>query len=402
MRRILTLTLGLCLFLAGCATTPAGQRPLTLLISIDGFRPDYLDRGVTPVLCQLAADGAQGAMRPSFPTKTFPNHYTLVTGLRPDRHGIVDNTMQDPGVTGVTFSMGNKSAVTDPQWWNDATPIWVSAERAGVRTATLFWPGSEAAVQGVRPSQWLAFDQTMPADARVNRVLTWLDAPAGERPGFVTLYFDEVDTAGHNFGPDSDQVNAAAARTDLAIGRLLQGLGGRGIAANLVIVADHGMAATSIERQIVVEDLLPEGSARVLSYGAFATFYPNAGREADVAEALLRNHREMKCWRKGQIPPEFHYGRHRRVAPFVCLPQIGWEVVSRDHAGRRAGGAHGYDPAAAEMAALFIANGPAFRRGVRLPTFDNVDVYPLLARLLSVRPEPGDGDLSSVQAALRP
>jgi predicted AlkP superfamily pyrophosphatase or phosphodiesterase len=400
MLRKLISAIGLCLFLAACATTAPAERPLTVLISIDGFRPDYLDRGVTPVLARLAANGAQAAMRPSFPTKTFPNHYTLVTGLRPDRHGIVDNTMLDPAAQGVTFSMGNAAAVTDGRWWSDGTPLWVSAERAGVRSGTMFWPGSEAAIQGVRPSKWAPFDQKMSADARVDQVLAWLGAPAGERPRFVTLYFDEVDTAGHNFGPDSAEVNAAAARTDAAIGRLILGLGARGLAADLVIVADHGMAATAIERRIIAEDVLPQGSARVLSYGAFATFYANPGREPEVAQALLKSHPHMQCWRKGEVPARFHYGRHRRVPPFVCLPEVGWEVVSRDRADRPAGGAHGYDPAAPEMAALFIAHGPSIRPGVTLPAFDNVDVYPLLARLLGVRPEPGDGQPSSTTAAL--
>jgi predicted AlkP superfamily pyrophosphatase or phosphodiesterase len=401
MLRKLILTLGLCLFLAACATTQPAERPLTVLISVDGFRPDYLDRGVTPVLARLAAAGAQASMRPSFPTKTFPNHYTLVTGLRPDRHGVVDNNMLDPDAPGVTFSMGNAAAVTDARWWNDATPIWVTAERAGVRTGTMFWPGSEAAIQGVRPSRWAAFDQKMSADARVDQVLAWLDAPAAERLQFLTLYFDEVDTAGHNFGPDSNEVNAAATRTDVAIGRLLQGLGGRGMAANLVIAADHGMAATAIQRRIIAEDVLPQGSARVFTYGAFATFYPNPGREAEAVAALIKRHPHMQCWRKGDTPARFHYGRHRRVPPVICLPDVGWEVVSRDRANRPAGGAHGYDPRAPEMAALFIAHGPSVRPGITLPSFDNVDVYPLLARLVGVRPEPSDGRLSSTRAALR-
>src|SRR5215212_2405737 len=148
--------------LSACATVaPSPERPPVILVSIDGFRPDYLDRGVTPVLSGLAADGVRAAMRPSFPSKTFPNHYTLVTGLRPDRNGIVENNMEDAAIPGVTFKMSNQEAVVDRRWWDQAEPIWVTAEKAGIRSATMFWPGSEADIRGVRPSYWLPFDQTM-------------------------------------------------------------------------------------------------------------------------------------------------------------------------------------------------------------------------------------------------
>ncbi|MDB5420237.1 MAG: phosphodiesterase, partial [Brevundimonas sp.] len=206
------------LALASCATPPlahapatavieaaATERPLVILVSIDGFRADYLGRGKTPVLSRLAAEGVTGPMEPSFPSKTFPNHYTIVTGLRPDHHGIVNNNMVDPTIPGVEFRLGNAAAVTDRRWWDDGEPIWVTAENAGLTSAAMFWPGSEADVRGVRPSLYAVFDQAMPGDARVNRLLSWLDLPAEgakgqRRPDIATLYFDVVDTAGHNRG----------------------------------------------------------------------------------------------------------------------------------------------------------------------------------------------------------
>jgi predicted AlkP superfamily pyrophosphatase or phosphodiesterase len=394
------------LTLAACATTspPApGPRPLTILISIDGFRPDYLDRGVTPTLSALAASGVRASMRPSFPTKTFPNHYTLVTGLRPDRNGVVDNTMLDPDIPGVTFKMTDKLITADARWWNQATPIWVSAERAGVRTATMFWPGSDTAIQGVRPSLWRQFDQSVPADARTDQLLQWLDAPPAERARFATLYFDDVDTAGHRFGPNAPELNTAAAKVDAAVGRLLGGLKARGIAANLVIVADHGMAATPETQKVFYDDLLPADAARTITLGAFLSLYPNPGHEAQVAKALLAPHAHMQCWRKEDIPARYHYGANPRVPPYFCLPQTGWTISTRDYKPRNPErGAHGYDPYAPEMAAIFIGEGPAFRQGVKLKPFDNVDVYPLLARLIGVKPEANDGKLSEVAAALRP
>ena len=394
------------LVLASCASPLAkpqlaggGERPVVVLISIDGFRADYLDRGVTPNLSRLAAEGAHGAIRPSFPTKTFPNHYSLVTGLRPDRHGIVDNNMIDPEIPDVAFSLSNKAAVRDARWWNDGTPIWVSAERAGIRSATMFWPGSEAAIQGVRPSRWLPFKQSMPATARTDQVLAWLDEPAATRPRLITLYFDEVDTAGHYHGPDSTQVAEAAGRTDAAIGRLTEGLKARGLKANLVIASDHGMAAVASDRVIYIENLASADLGKPLALGAFMTYYPAPGREAEAEAALLVRRPHVTCWRKGEIPARYHFGAHRRVAPIFCLPETGWVITTRAKRPPK-GGNHGFDPYSPEMAAIFIGHGPAFARGRATPLTDNVDVYPLLARLLGLAPEPNDGGSTLVDAAL--
>lgn len=391
------------LILGACAHGPpqAGQQPLLVLVSLDGFRPDYLDRGITPNLSRLVAEGARGEMRPSFPSKTFPNHFTLVTGLRPNRHGIVDNTFEDPEIPGVRFSMSNRVAVADPRWWSDGTPIWITAERAGLRTAPVYWPGSETTFGGVRPTYWSPFAKTLPAEGRVDVTLAYLDQP--QRPAFATLYMEDVDTAGHDFGPDSAELNAAVARVDAALGRFVAGLQARRIEANLVIVADHGMAATAPERAIILDDLLPLDAIRTTGLGAFLAGAAAAGRGAEVDAALLRPHPNMECWRKGDIPAKHRYGSHRRVQPIFCLPRTGWEITTRERYAKDppGGGNHGFDPAAAEMRALFIGAGPAFRAGVRPAVFDNVDIYPLMARLLGVRPEPNDGDLDELAQALK-
>ena len=400
--RHLILRLAAALWLIAGPAAAAANKPLVILISMDGFRTDYLDRGITPNLSRLAAEGARGAVRPSFPSKTFPNHYTLVTGLRPDHHGIVDNNMRDPAIPGVIFKMSDKTAVTDARWWNDGTPIWVSAERAGLKAATMFWPGSEADIQGVRPSYWKPFDQTVTPEARVDQVLAWLDLPEAERPALVTLYFDETDTAGHGGGPDSAALSAAVAHTDAVIGKLVAGLAARGLAADLMITADHGMAATSPERAVYLEDVVSPEAGERLGMGAFMTMTPAPGREAEVEKALLKPHEHMTCWAKGHFPARFHYGHHRRVPPIFCLAQTGWEITTRDGVAKRpiGGGNHGYDPAAPEMAAVFVAQGPHIRRGVKLRTTDNVDVYPLVARLLGIKGEPSDGKLSGLGRAL--
>ncbi|HEX4709467.1 ectonucleotide pyrophosphatase/phosphodiesterase [Phenylobacterium sp.] len=379
--------------------------PLTILISIDGFRADYLQRGVTPSIAALAAEGVRAtAMHPSYPSLTFPNHYTLVTGLRPDRSGIVDNNMEDPRKPGVAFSMGKVDISHDPFWWDEAEPLWVTAEKAGVRTATMFWPGSDLPIHGVQPHDWKMYDKKFLADQRVDLVLAWLDRPPAERPRFVTLYFDEVDSAGHAAGPDSQEVNAALARTDAAVGRLVAGLKAKGLfaEADLVIVADHGMAATAPERVTYLDDLLPADGWHAVSMGSEATIRPMPGHEEEVAEALLAPHPHMTCWRKADVPVRFHYGKNPRVPPFVCLGQTGWLIESHASViGHPVGrGAHGFDPYDPLMDALFVAHGPAFKTGAVQPAFDNVDIYPLLAALIGVADRPNDGRLADLTSSL--
>ena len=385
------------------------EQPLVILISIDGFRFDYLDRGATPTLSALAADGVRTdrGMRPSFPSVTFPNHYTLVTGLRPDRHGIVANTMDDLRITPDThFTTSTYAAVGDARWWDEAEPIWVSARRAGVRTATFFWPGSEAAIRGVRPDRWAHFDAAVTPDHRVDHVLDWLDAKA--RPGFLTLYFDQVDTAGHEHGPDSPELMAALRKVDAALARLVEGLTARGLyaRANLVIVADHGMMDTPLDRHVFVEDWAPAGSARLVETGANAGWEP---RTPQGLAALLAPHAHAVCRRKGELPAALHFGANPRVPPVYCRAEPGWYLTTREADAKRVRngeapivGEHGYDSATTpQMAALFVAHGPAFRPGYVQPSFDNVDVQPLLARLLDAPAPVGDGALAPVAGMLR-
>ncbi len=388
----------------GASAVEAQQRPV-ILIGIDGFRADYLDRGVTPTLSGLAAEGvrADGGMKPSFPSVTFPNFYTLATGLHPDNHGLVYNTMRDPGLPGRTITLRNRAEVMDRVWYDDGEPIWVTAEKAGLRTATMFWPGSEAPINGVRPSYWLPFEQTVPSLARVNILLGWFTLPVEERPRLATLYFDIVDTAGHRFGPGTPETDAALSEVDTAVAALLAGLEARGIEADLLIVADHGMAAASGERLVFLDDYIDVSAVQITGEGPVATLDPLPAREADVEARLLGRHEHMECWRKGDMPARLAYGRHPRVPAFVCLAETGWMIGTRARTdpARIRGGAHGYDNAAPEMRAVFIGHGPAFARGVVVPDMDSVDVQPLLGRLLGLVVPSGDGRPGDTAAALR-
>lgn len=374
------------------------RAPVTILVSIDGFRADYLDRGDTPVLARLAAAGARGAMRPSFPTKTFPNHYAIVTGLVPDRNGIVANRFEDPARPGETFTL----ATTDPYWWNQAEPIWVAAEKAGIRTATMFWPGSNVKLDGSYPSDWQQFNQQISGRQRVDTIIDWMRRPTATRPRLATLYFDIVDSAGHRFGPGAAETRAALREVDTLIGRLADELTALRQPANLVIVADHGMAAASTTRLIRLDQLADPADYRVIEEGPFATIEPQPGREAALAAALLKPHPHMQCWRKADIPARLRYGRNPRVASFLCLGETGWIIATKAPPEPWNGGNHGWDNGAPEMQALFIANGPAFAQGVRLAPFDNVDVYPLLRTLIGLPAASGiDGSAAALAPALR-
>lgn len=404
MLRFLILLFGLAL--AGCATLPgpatATRAPVTLIVSIDGFSPDYLDKGDSPVLDRLAAEGVRGAMRPSFPSKTFPNHYTLVTGLRPDRHGVVGNNMIDPRRPGVKFSLGNAQQSQDPFWWNEAEPIWVTAEKQGVRTATMFWPGADVAIHGTYPSDWARYYEPFSYAQRVRTVRDWLSrADPAERPRLLTLYFEDVDTQGHHHGPGAPQTRAAVRAVDQTIGQLLADAATIGQPLNLLIVSDHGMARIGpAARFVQLDDLLPRDAYLLVNSGALVEVQPAPGRTAQVERALLGKREGFQCWRKGALPARLHYGRNPRVPAIVCQSDTGWEVVQGATYASDHGGDHGFDPADPAMRALFIANGPAFARGVALPDFDNIHLYPLLARVAGVRALPGDGDPAVTAAAL--
>jgi predicted AlkP superfamily pyrophosphatase or phosphodiesterase len=390
--------LALAALLPACAAAPveaprpiaaAAQRePVTILISIDGFRADYLDRGVTPALSALAEQGVRAAMRPSFPSKTFPNHYAIVTGLRPDRNGIVANNMEDARLPGKKFTMSTLA----PVWWDEAEPIWVAAEKAGIRTGTVFWPGSNSKVRATYPADWLQFNHDLPDSQRVDAIVDWLRRPdPARRPRLLTLYFNTVDDVGHDFGPDAPETNAAVASVDAQIGRLRDELAALGQPVNFVVVADHGMAEISEDRVIDMARVADPADYRVVEDGPYASFAPVPGHEAALEARLRKPHPHMRCWPKAEIPARFRYGSNRRIPPWLCLAEIGWTIRAKapDPEWTPGRGNHGWDHDDPTMRALFVASGPAFVPGKRLESFDNVDVYALLRNLIGLPPANG-------------
>ena len=410
-------TLATILVLSACSSPgPASsQRPAAtartaptaslLLVSIDGLHPDRITVDDSPNLARLAAGGVQARwMTPSYPSLPFPNHYTIATGLRPDRHGIVHNSMIDEELG--LFRLSDRDAVGNGDWWG-GEPVWVGAEKAGMPTATMFWPGSEAEVAGVRPTRWHLYDESSSDAERAATVAGWLLEPEATRPRLATLYFHAVDTAAHTYGPDSEEARAALVSIDAAIGDLLARLadGGRLAHTNIVLVSDHGMAPVPPGNQVSVGDMVTMEQARLSSIGQVVLVQPNPGFEAEVEARLLGRRDHYECWRRGELPARWHYGTHPRVPAIVCQMDEGWDaLLPRQMEARASGGmrgSHGYDPALPSMRAVFIANGPAFRSGVVIAPSAHVDVYPLLVRLLGIPAADNDGDPAALLPALR-
>jgi predicted AlkP superfamily pyrophosphatase or phosphodiesterase len=371
----------------------SATKSLVLLVSVDGFRNDYLERGITPNLLALAQQGTLAKkFEPVFPTITFPNHYSLVTGRYPDHNGMVNNTMYDPSKTEQVFRLSDRNAIENPLWWEEGTPLWVTLKKQGKLSSTMFWVGSESLNQGIQPHDWLRYDNSLSSSDRTKQLLRWLSREDPDRADFATLYFSEVDSKGHEFGPDSPEVNASIASADRAIGELLEGLQTRGLAqkTTLIVTSDHGMAHITLERAIDLSGYtIGLSSVKIQWTGPLAGFDANPS-DKPILLSRLKQNTNMDCWAKEDIPAKYHFGTHRRVPQVVCLAKAGWSTIAK--AGQKViPGQHGHDPSDPAMQGLFIIQGPQIKR-TQLDTVRNIDVYNLLVRLLKVVGEKSDGE----------
>jgi predicted AlkP superfamily pyrophosphatase or phosphodiesterase len=380
-----------------------------VLVSLDGFRYDYAKLYGAPHLDAIAKDGASApdGMLPSYPSVTCPNHYTLVTGLYPEHHGIVAMNFYDPARK-QRYAFNDPATVTDGTWYR-GVPLWSLAEKQGMRAACLFWPGSEAEIAGERPSYYLRYDDTVPDEARVNQVVEWLQLSEAKRPHFITLYFGEVDHAGHRFGPDAPETRAAVRHLDSVIGVLRARLTKLHLPIDLVIVSDHGMAPVS--SQSTAQD--QGGWINLDQYADFTgvetagmLMYAGSDQSAAKLYAKLRiASSKFKVYRRSKVPPELNYRTDARIGDPVIVPTGPYAI--RVHAAEGASdrppnkGVHGYDPhTMPQMRAIFYAEGPDIRPGVRLKPFENVNVYPWLAEILSLDAPQTDGTAAVLDPAL--
>ncbi len=386
-------------------------RPTVILISLDGFRYDYLEKFRPPTLNKMAREGVRARwMIPSFPTKTFPNHYTMVTGLYPQNHGLVENNVYD---FGEIFRIDDREQVHSSRWWL-GEPIWTTAEKQGQVAASYFFVGSEAEIGGKRPTLWRTYNGRVPPEMRVDKVLGWLDLPADKRPTIITLYFSDTDDAGHEFGPDAEETRYAALNSDRYVRQLVDGLAARGISdrVNIMIVSDHGMAARDQRNAIVMDDYFDTKDKTlaepILTTGEIWQIFPKPGKEAVIVDRL-KSIKNVTCWRKKDIPVRLKYNKGPRVAPIVCASDEGWAMTSRERFETtmksldfdKTRGAHGYDNKYESMRATFIARGPAFKRGFVADPFENIHVYEIMCKILGLKPAKNDGDLTAVKGMMR-
>ncbi|TAL66980.1 MAG: alkaline phosphatase family protein [Bacteroidetes bacterium] len=373
-----------------------------LLVSLDGFRWDYSKLYNTPNLNKLAKDGVKSdRMISSFPTVTFPNHYSIATGLYPDHHGLINNSFPAPDL-GLFFRMGDRTAVENPAFYG-GEPIWVTAEKQGARSASFFWVGSEAPVDGMHPAYWKKYDGSVTYEARIDTAIKWLGYPFEKRPELVTLYFDEPDATSHDFGPVSGETGKVVERLDSLMGVLRRKLSALPDAKriNLIILSDHGMAPVSSDRYINLKALVPNRMiASITGSNPVYLINPTEGKKDSVI-LLLSKAKGLKAWKKSDVPAKWHYGTNPRIPDIVVVADSSWSIGTRTDGSSIKGGAHGYDNYNSDMFSIFYASGPSFKKNYHFKELNNIDVYNLICRILDIKPAKNDGDPAHIKGMLR-
>lgn len=388
--------------LGACASPPPTPikpiPPTVILIAFDGFRHDYLEKYDAPNLKAFVAGGFRAkSLKPVFPSLTFPNLYSIVTGLYPEHHGILANEIYDPQ-TKKLFALKDQKSVLDSEWW-DGEPLWATAQKAGMKAATMFWVGSFAEIHGVRPTYWVEYDPKFPASSRIEKVLGWLDLPEQDRPRFITLYFGDVDIAGHAFGPDHEEMAIAVKKVDGYLGDLLGRLKERGLEnqIDILIVSDHGMAAVPQDKFVSVGEHLKPGEADTVGSGALVGIWPKKSSAQTLYARLKKAKLPAAIYLKNQIPKRYHY-HHKRVPPVLLVAHENYYLAPGKLDPKipptGTGGAHGYDNELPSMQGILFGNGPHLKKGADVGAVENINVYNAVAKLLKIKPAKNDGNHS--------
>jgi len=400
MKHRTALLLMLAIILGSCSGT--SDETYLVVLSVDGFRWDYPDKTNTPALDSIARVGtkAQG-MIPVFPSKTFPNHYTMATGLYPDHHGLVNNTFLDPE-TGAIYRISDSSTRNNPYFYG-GEPIWLTASKAGMKTASFFWVGSEVPIKGVQPDYWKPYDQDIPFADRIDTVIYWLSMPVNKRPRLVMWYIHEPDAIGHKYGPDHPETHRMITHLDSLIGVFCKKINELPYAdrINIIVTSDHGMANIAEEKSIELTDFIPETWVKEVIGGNPNYNILAAEGYLDSIYQRLSTVEHMKVWKNPDLPESFHYGNNPRTLDLTVAADLEWSIFwHRNPRYVVSGGTHGYDPANREMHAIFYASGPSFKTDYIHPAFENVNLYALMSELLGITPAPNDGNLDVVKDML--
>lgn len=396
MRRTVLLVLVQLILISGLS---AQNKPYVILVSFDGFRWDYSNRGITPNLEQMKEQGVSAmSLRSAYMTNTFPNHYSIITGMYTESHGLISNNIWDPH-TGEKFSMATKESK-----WFLGEAFWETAGRNGIKSASYFWPGSEMDLEYRRPDYFKAYDKSKDYLERLDTVKYWLQLPVKERPHFITLYFHDTDTYGHKYGPESPEVNESIARLDSIVGELYSRLEDIGMSdsVNVIISSDHGMTEMSEERVINVAEILKEYEVKFYGGGYTITIECSEEDKAGVYQTLLANNDHYKVFLKESIPSHYHYSKHPFIPDIIMIPDVGWSLERSDTLWSKAKGMHGFEKDHMDMHGTFIARGPVFKSGYPTGTLWNIDINPLLCRIYGIEPRTNiDGKLERIEFILK-
>jgi predicted AlkP superfamily pyrophosphatase or phosphodiesterase len=405
-QNILLILFALLLISGGCASQEPesdADQPKVLLISIDGFINEYVERNETPNLDHFMNNGVVAEyMIPVFPTKTFPNHWTLVTGLYTENHGIITNSFYDYELE-ARFSYGPQGTPNDERWWG-GEPIWATAENQGLTATTFFWPGSEATINGVQATKWVPYDGEVPDSTRIDSLISWMD-PAGDvQADFGTLYFSTVDSRGHGFGKNSSEVDEAVLKIDGLIGYLQEKIEEAGLdkSLNIILLSDHGMSDLSEERVIFLEDLIDLNDVEVMDWTPVGLIRPKEGKKEEVFEALKEKEENYSVYLKEDMPERYHFKNHYRIPEIILIADPGYSITNRSFFQTRGlmAATHGFDNTSSDMRTFFAANGPVFKEGEVAAPFESVHVYELMSHILNLDPAPNDGSIDSINHVL--
>ncbi len=384
------------------------EKPYVILVSLDGFRWDYVDRFDPPNLLDFIENGVQAAsLIPAFPSKTFPNHYTIATGMYPDKHGLLGNLYYNYEKQEM-YSIGNREVVEDGTYYK-GTPIWVQADKAGMVTASFFFVGSEADIQGKHPTYYYNYDSKITNEERVQKALEWLRLPEKKRPHLITMYFSDMDDAGHRYGPDDDEkIGKALLELDEDLGTLFRGIENTGLPVNVILVSDHGMYNAKVENLLPIEMVQDTSKYHAISNGAIVSIHPKGDNKvSDIYNLLKEKESEFKVYRTEETPYFEYEPENKDWGPLQLIPDPWYYFSSqraidkRKQSSQKVFGLHGFDPQLKDMHGIFYANGPAFKKGSSIPSRQNIHIYPLICKILGLEiPANIDGNLSVTEKVL--
>ena len=383
-------------------TTAKDNQQYVLLISFDGFRHDYAEKYNLPNFHRMMKEGSYAkSMLSSFPSKTFPNHYSIITGMYPGHHGLVDNKYYDKK-RNTYYSIGDRDKVEDPYYYG-GTPLWQHLQNHGMKTASYFWVGSETPIEGQYPTYYHKYDGSVPNEKRIEEVMKWFRLPKDKRPRFVTLYFSLVDTEGHHTGPNSSELKKTVEEADRLMGIILDDLKEIPLSITTIVTSDHGMTEmnSNPENLVFIDDIIKPIKDKIIyvNNGMHCHIYVKDGEDKEAIYQWLKNAfatKPVTVYKKENTPKRWHYNESDKIgdillttnAPVYMLPNANHPVAKKT----KPWGTHGYDPyTTPDMGAIFYIIGDNIKKNYEIKEFENVNIFPLITKILGV-PNPKDID----------